>query len=738
MRLKWPILGLVSPLLLISCLSTPQVTDDADWLPEPIPPALSRDIPPQDLAQWTEASTSSEEAMKVEDPAARGEACAQWVSDHPGHPLTTTVLKAWAEALVKVDPLPVGSLQAVFDTWLAEAPGDADLPLELIHTYHIPLGLPLEQSLSLLDVGQGRQEAALAQAPEGAGALAAREGLYGIALTRARLRWFQGTPEETLEAVRAAHLRLEALPTGLLRLDAQGQPVGKISLGEGDDLVALEAAALLALGRTEPAKAVAGGWFGTTESEWAYDIMTATAAELGLAPIISSFVEGGRASTPELALPNLDGEERLLSEFRGRIVLLSFWATWCSPCLTELPVLESLVRELGPENITLLGVNVDTNLEEGALKTFMAEHQFNFETLVAGTFEVEGYPLSAVPSLLVLDPEGRVLHRETGLTPDTESSLRALIKAELEADKDESSQSPSFLQMIKAPEGYATLWTDSEARGMEEVELHPSVGEIPGVISAKGARELEFWGPDGKKMEEGILLRGPIRGISSGDLDHNGTREWVLGGYMQITARDDAGEVLWSFPTQGMYALVGLWDQGPTSPQLIILRHYSGALVALPSVPVSTWETAQPEGSVRNLVTTAEGQPVFETKGGHFLVDAKGASQPLPFRAPTGRQILGRGGEGTWGGSWLLGGAAISEMYEGEDLDGDGEEDVLLRVGASILGVRADGEVILHLRRPYGDFELAVGDLDGRPGSELAFLTEGDGLRIMGLPVQAQ
>lgn len=92
------------------------------------------------------------------------------------------------------------------------------------------------------------------------------------------------------------------------------------------------------------------------------------------------------AALPDIELPDLDGRQRTIEEFSGRVVLLDLWATWCEPCLESLPVYADLQAELGDAGLQVIAVSVDA----------------------AGT-DVEGFAARYAPGVLVLlDPQGSV------------------------------------------------------------------------------------------------------------------------------------------------------------------------------------------------------------------------------------------------------------------------------------------------------------------------------------------
>jgi peroxiredoxin len=118
-------------------------------------------------------------------------------------------------------------------------------------------------------------------------------------------------------------------------------------------------------------------------------------------------------SAPSLRLPALAGGELDLATLRGRLVVLNFWATWCPPCVQEMPSLERLHRALGDEGLAVVTVSVDE--DEAALRRFAQKHGLTFPILrdpggsAAGAFRTTGYP-----ETFELDTQGIVREHYVG------------------------------------------------------------------------------------------------------------------------------------------------------------------------------------------------------------------------------------------------------------------------------------------------------------------------------------
>jgi peroxiredoxin len=117
---------------------------------------------------------------------------------------------------------------------------------------------------------------------------------------------------------------------------------------------------------------------------------------------------------PPLRLPALAGGEVDLGSFRGRLVLLNFWASWCPPCVRETPSLEALHRALSEQGLVVVGVSVDESTR--ALRRFVDEHGVSFLVLrdPSGLFAERVYRTVEFPTTYLIDADGIVRERYVG------------------------------------------------------------------------------------------------------------------------------------------------------------------------------------------------------------------------------------------------------------------------------------------------------------------------------------
>ena len=128
-----------------------------------------------------------------------------------------------------------------------------------------------------------------------------------------------------------------------------------------------------------------------------------------------------------VALPDIGGHEQLLGQWKGKILVVNFWATWCVPCRTEMPEFVKAQQEFGGRGLQFVGIAID---EPGKVKEFAAELGLNYPALIGGYGAIElsktlGNRLGALPFTVIVDRSGHVVHTQLG--PIKEASLRSII-----------------------------------------------------------------------------------------------------------------------------------------------------------------------------------------------------------------------------------------------------------------------------------------------------------------------
>ncbi|MEQ1690655.1 MAG: TlpA disulfide reductase family protein [Gemmatimonas sp.] len=173
----------------------------------------------------------------------------------------------------------------------------------------------------------------------------------------------------------------------------------------------------------------------TTKQQWM--VVLSTVALLGggawvatrvLADGLTSVAPGSEA--PGFIARSLDIAPKMksLSNYRGDVVLLNLWATWCGPCRTEMPSMEALHREYGSKGLRVVAVSVDQAGVEEQIRAFVREYALTFEILHDDTGAIQAiYRTTGVPETFVIGRDGTIRKRVIGAEDWNSTANRELI-----------------------------------------------------------------------------------------------------------------------------------------------------------------------------------------------------------------------------------------------------------------------------------------------------------------------
>jgi len=130
----------------------------------------------------------------------------------------------------------------------------------------------------------------------------------------------------------------------------------------------------------------------------------------------------------ELSYPQADGSALGLAQARGRLTVVNFWATWCPPCIEEMPELSSIHSQMSLNGVKVLGLAVDAPSQ---VKSFLADRPVSYPVAIVGAAGSEmakklGASVDALPYTVLIDEKGRVTHQKLGRIKEDE--LRKWIK----------------------------------------------------------------------------------------------------------------------------------------------------------------------------------------------------------------------------------------------------------------------------------------------------------------------
>lgn len=155
--------------------------------------------------------------------------------------------------------------------------------------------------------------------------------------------------------------------------------------------------------------------------------VTALAATLA----VSSLVGASASLAPTFALPSRGGDTVALEKLKGQVVMINFWASWCGPCRTEMPLLDQMYKRYSSLGFTLLGVNVEPDSKDA--EKLLQQVPVSFPVLFDKENKVSKlYEVNAMPSTVFIDRKGNVryLHRgyKNGDEGEYLNQIRALLK----------------------------------------------------------------------------------------------------------------------------------------------------------------------------------------------------------------------------------------------------------------------------------------------------------------------
>ena len=134
------------------------------------------------------------------------------------------------------------------------------------------------------------------------------------------------------------------------------------------------------------------------------------------------------------SLPDMEGKPQAMAQWRGKVLVVNFWATWCKPCLEEIPEFVRMQQKFGPQGLQFVGIAIDTPAK---VREFAAKYRMNYPVLIGEMEAIElartaGNALGGLPFTVIVDRRGRLISTELGglnerkLTPIIQPSLKAV------------------------------------------------------------------------------------------------------------------------------------------------------------------------------------------------------------------------------------------------------------------------------------------------------------------------
>ncbi|NJD56472.1 MAG: TlpA family protein disulfide reductase [Nitrospirae bacterium] len=129
---------------------------------------------------------------------------------------------------------------------------------------------------------------------------------------------------------------------------------------------------------------------------------------------VESSVQIGSAA-PDFALKDIEGKDTALSSFRGKVVLLEFWATWCPPCKASIPEMLELQKKYHERGFTVIGVSLDTDPDAAAkVARFSSDNRIVYPLLIADDSVPAAYQVMSIPTSFLISRDGTVIASYVG------------------------------------------------------------------------------------------------------------------------------------------------------------------------------------------------------------------------------------------------------------------------------------------------------------------------------------
>ncbi len=136
--------------------------------------------------------------------------------------------------------------------------------------------------------------------------------------------------------------------------------------------------------------------------------------------------ESTLSSAPNFTLQTLDGKEVTLSELKGKVILLDFWATWCGPCRESIPHLIQLYKNYQKDGLVVIGMNVEKG-EMDTVRRFVKSLDIPYPITLSPDEVQRDYRVSGLPTTILIDKQGRIREKMVGFTSEIAKQMTAKV-----------------------------------------------------------------------------------------------------------------------------------------------------------------------------------------------------------------------------------------------------------------------------------------------------------------------
>lgn len=146
-------------------------------------------------------------------------------------------------------------------------------------------------------------------------------------------------------------------------------------------------------------------------------------------PALARTADGALKSAPDFNLKDLSGKTVKLSDFKGKVVVLNFWATWCGPCRAEIPALIKARNQYHDKGVEIIGISLDDDGSE-SVAAFAKQFKINYPIVIGTLKDVNNYgSFDSIPTTFVVDREGKIRSSHLGMVSfgDVENAVKPLL-----------------------------------------------------------------------------------------------------------------------------------------------------------------------------------------------------------------------------------------------------------------------------------------------------------------------
>lgn len=129
----------------------------------------------------------------------------------------------------------------------------------------------------------------------------------------------------------------------------------------------------------------------------------------------------------DFTLQDLEGKPVSLSDYKGKVVFIDFWASWCPPCRASIPAVENLYEQYkDDEDFVVLGINLQE--DKDTILKFMKKQKMNYPVLLSDKKVISNYKISSIPRFFIIDKNGEIYNKYVGFAPGVEELWQKDIK----------------------------------------------------------------------------------------------------------------------------------------------------------------------------------------------------------------------------------------------------------------------------------------------------------------------